>query len=308
MHLETVRHEGPGRLGKLFFDDMTFYTPSLLWSAAAGPAPDSFLTLTDKTQESGRGKIISYGTVFTEPKIHDFGILPSYPSGYDVPEEIAEHAVIKTIEFASQYPGHAAVVEGGKHVALRKRCAENFKDRPLLMIADSDKLIKNQRRLVETVVAIRESISPNTALYMPGVPPHFFPLLSYMGVDFFDLTRPILGTYEKKYYSLTGVQRLDAMKELPCPCISCRDSLPEDLDSTALLNHNISIATAAVKAIREGFRIGSMRNLVEERVSADVVLTGALRILDREATSFLEKYTPLYLPSGDRTFKKTLRG
>ncbi len=307
MHLETVRHEGPGRLGKLFFEDAVFQTPSLLWSSAAGSVPGSFLTLTDKAQEGRKGQIISYGTVLAEPKIHGFGILPSHPSGYDVAEDIAEYAVGKTMEFASAYPGYGAVIEGGKHVALRKRCAENFRDRPLLKIADSDRLIENQRKLVETVIAIKESANPNTALYMPDVPPHFFPLLSYMGVDLFDLTSPILGTYENRFYTLTGVQGLDAMRELPCPCSPCRDAQPENLTRTALLSHNISTAVASVKEIREAFRMGRMRNLVEEKASTDAVLMGALRILDREASEFLEKYTPLHMPSANLGFKNTGR-
>src|SRR3990172_571072 len=183
MHLEIVKHDGPARLGRLHFDDVTILTPSIFWSNAAGPATPIYLELSTSARE--QKPVTDYGTIFSQEKIDRFGIMPSFPSGFDVPREIAGEAVIETLKVAARHPRFGAVVEGGRYIELRRQCAEGLKDRPLLKIAGSDKLLKNHRRLVEVVTTIREIASPNTALYMPDAPPHLYPILAYMGVDMF---------------------------------------------------------------------------------------------------------------------------
>lgn len=291
MHLEIVKHDGPARLGRLHLDDLTIPTPSIFWSNAAGPATPLYLELSTSARE--QRPVTDYGTIFSQEKIDRFGILPSFPSGFDVPREIAGEAVIETLKVAARHPRFGAVVEGGRYIELRRQCAEDLKDRPLLRIADPDKLLKNHRRLVEVVTTIREVASPNTALYMPDAPPHLYPILVYMGVDMFDLKRPILCAHERMYLTPTGISDAESFVEFPCPCEVCAEG-KEKLDMERLLLHNVLVSTACIRDVRESVRIGRLRNLVEEKAACDSTAMGALRILDHERQDFLERYTPMY--------------
>ncbi|MFQ5800215.1 MAG: hypothetical protein ACE5HH_00665 [Candidatus Hydrothermarchaeales archaeon] len=297
MHLEIVKHDGPARLGKLHFEGAVILTPSLFWSSAAGEIPPHYLELSPPGHYTKGRTVVSYGTVFSQERIAQFGILPSFPSGYDSPEGIAKEAVAKTLEFSENYPDFGAVVEGGKYVELRRGCAEKLKDRPILKIANSDRLVRNHRKLVDTVTAVRETASPNTALYMPDIPPYLFSLLAYMGVDMFDLKRAILGAHENIYFTPTGAAEVKRLVELPCSCSICATTIPEEISFDKLLAHNVHVFTACVREVRETIRRGLLRNLVEERAACDVNAMGALRILDAERQDFLERYTPIYAAS-----------
>jgi predicted RNA-binding protein len=291
MHLEIVKHDGPARLGKLHFEGVVVPTPSLFLSPAVGDLHELCLELTPLGSQAKEVAVVSYGSIFSQEKINRFGILPSFPSGYDVPEGIAKEAVERTLEFSRDYPSFGVVVEGGKYVELRERCASELKDRPLLKIADSDMLVGNHRKLVNVVTTLRDMASPNTALYMPDTTPTFFPLLVYMGVDIFDLKRAILGAHENLYFTSTGVIEAKRLMELPCPCSICSSTAPQELIFDKLLAHNIHVFVAGIREVREAIRAGTLRNLVEERAACDVNAMGALRILDSEKQDFLEKYT-----------------
>jgi archaeosine synthase len=296
MHLEILRHDGPGRLGKLHFKDKVYPTPSLLWNKASGAAPPTYLRLASSGNKSKENLLVLYGTISAGERVDKFGILPSHPSGYSVPQELAEEAVEWTLDFASKYPDHGAVVEGGRYAELRRKCAEGLRNRPILKIADSNRLIKNHRALVEVVTQTREIASPNTALYMSDIPPHLFSILVYMGIDLFDLKRPILGSYENLYFTATGFSSVKNLKEFPCPCSVCSRTTPQEISFDELIKHNTSVTTASISEVREAMRTGRLRNLVEERASCDINAMGALRILDLEKHEYLERYTPLYTP------------
>jgi 7-cyano-7-deazaguanine tRNA-ribosyltransferase len=294
MHLEIVRHDGPGRLGKLHFKGKVYSTPSLLWNEVAGVALPIYLRIAPVGTKSKEYSLVSYGTISSGERVDKFGILPSHPLGYNVPRKLAEEAVERTLDFAAKHPDFGAVVEGGKYADLRNKCAEGLGNRPILKIADSDRLIKNHRVLVEVVTQTREITSPNTALYMSNIPPHLFSILVYMGVDLFDLTMPVLGSHEDLYFTPRGFLSVRMLKEFPCPCDVCSNSTPHEIIFDELLRHNINVTVASIREVREAMRAGKLRNLVEERAACDINAMGALRILDLEKPEFLEQYTPLY--------------
>ncbi|GBE18180.1 queuine tRNA-ribosyltransferase [archaeon BMS3Abin16] len=294
MHLEILRHDGPARLGRLHFNDLAYPTPSLLWNTAAGDAPKGYLKISPFTGAGADDEtLIEYGTIFSEPNIDEFGILPSFPTGFNTPLEIAREAVAETLRVADIHPGFGAVLEGGKYLELRREGAEYLRDRPIVEVAQADRLVRNHRKLVEVLTDARETLSPNTALYMPGVPPHLFAVLAYIGVDLFDLRSAVLGAHEGRYLTLRGVFNQSELTELPCPCGMCISSDAADLDFKALLSHNLWVSIATVREIRVALRMGGLRNLVEERVQSDINAMGALRILDRVKADFLEQHTQI---------------
>ena len=163
----------------------------------------------------------------------------------------------------------------------------------MLAIANGAKLIKNSRLLVEIATRARETISPNSALYFPFAPPHFFYLLAYMGVDLFDSADCILKAREKKFATTRGFLRLQSLKELPCSCKICENKIPSELSFSDILTHNINSTKQILKEIREAIRSYTLREVVEEKAACDATAMAALRLLDREKQDFLEKYTAL---------------
>jgi predicted RNA-binding protein len=293
MHLEIMKHDGPARLGKLHFKERIYQTPSLLWNSAAGAVPEGYLEISPLSDETEELALISYGTIFSHHEVASFGILPSFPTGFDTPIEIAREATAETLRYSEKYPGHGVVLEGGRYVELRIAGAEQFKKRPIIKIADADRLIRNHRKLATVLTAIRSVVSPNTALYMSDVPPHLFAILVYMGVDVFDLKQAVLGAHENIYLTLRGGLDFESLVELPCPCAVCASKSPKDFGFDGLLKHNIQITTSAIREVREAIRAGVLRELVEERAANDINAMGALRILDIERKDFLERYTPM---------------
>lgn len=294
MHLEIKKHDGPSRLGLFHYDGLKIKTPNFFsvltdnWSIEH----DIYITSYDNNVNLNP-VILDYGSQFVEKDINGFGILPKMDAGFDVPREIAQESVTKTLDYARRYPDFGAEIVGSKYKDLREECATELKSRPLLALANGDKMVRNPRLLVDIITSIRDIVSPNTAVYLKGVPPHMFCLLSYMGVDFFDSVDCISKAWEKKMITSRGYLDLENIVELPCTCNACKDMTPEDLgsDVNKLIQHNFNATLKTIREIRIAIRLNELRNLVEERASADVNSMVALRLLDREKGDFLERYT-----------------
>jgi len=296
MILEIRRHSGPARLGRLHFEGRKIPTPTLFFLLGKGAGADDDLVLTVPGKGEERSPLVfDYGSLLAVEKIQDFGILPDWPAGMMAPREIAEHAVEETIRFAEGHPDHGAVLQGSRFLDLRLRCAEVFRDRPLIAIGGGSLFLSRPRLLVQILPAVREVLSPNTALYFPSVPPPLFPLLTYMGVDLFDTLDGLLGAAKGRYATLRGSLPIAEMQELPCPCEVCQRSTPETLRTSFedLFSHNLQIALQSLAEVREAIRTNRLRGLVEARASTDLVSMTTLRLLDREGQAFLERYTSL---------------
>ncbi len=296
MHLEILRHSGPARLGKLHSGELKITTPNLFSIATLKAALKHEIYLASyDIQNPPQPVVLDYGGLKIEKKIGGFGILPDEHAGFRVPREFAELSVEKTVQFASKYPEHGAVIQGSCFADLRERCASLLAEHPLLAVANGEKLLQRPRFLAEVLPRIREAISPNSALYFPNAPPHLFALLAYMGVDFFDSAQCLYLASEGRFAAMRGILELNKMKELPCSCEVCRGRAPQDLlqDANLTLAHNFNLAVQAVREIREAIRSNSFRNLVEEKAACDVNAMLLLRLLDREKADFLERYTPV---------------
>ena len=295
MTLEILRHSGPARLGKLHVNGKKLPAPNMfsVITGAADIEHDIYIASYDvKTKKKplfigSRSLNVSEDWKITKKN----QILPDFRVGLSVPRELAEASVNETLRFAKKYPDCGAVIQGSVFLDLREKCARELGERPLFVIANGQRLLKNPRLLVDIVVSIREIILPNSALYFPFAPPHMFYILAYMGVDLFDSAECIIKAREEKMLT-PRILDLRSLKELPCSCAVCRDRTPEDLlDFDLALEHNFSKAGEALKEIREAIRANTLRELVEEKAAGDVNAMAMLRILDREKGDFLERYT-----------------
>lgn len=240
----TTMHDGPARLGK--YDELM--TPAIL------------------------------------NVVNGFNIAKDEPMPFDVPKELAEWSIRRTIENARKSKEKGiAVIHGGKYVDLRIKCAKELDELgyTTLMIANSEKLLTNPRDLVDIVVNIRETVNPNVALYFPFADLNFIPLLVYMGIDFF-------GEFTADYYAYLNIMITpDAKYDLKLYKIY-------DLGFEELKKYNRNNMDFVIREIRENIRNMTLRNLVEERCCTSPEIMSALRILDKKYPEFLEKYTPLY--------------
>lgn len=298
MTLEILRHNGPARLGKLHVNGEKLATPNMFSVITDVVDIEHDIYLASSTVKTHRKPLFVDGgslNVSEDMKIASANsILPDFHVGLVVPRELAEASVDETLRFAEKYPDCGAVIQGSRFLDLREKCARELGERPLFVIANGQKLLKNPRLLVDMIVSVRETIPPNSALYFPFAPPHMFYILSYMGVDLFDSADCIIKAREEKMLT-PRILDLRSLKELPCGCAVCAGKTPEDLLNFDLtLEHNFQKAVEVTKEIREAIRANTLRELVEEKASGSVSAMAMLRILDMEKGDFLEEYTPMF--------------
>jgi len=298
MTLEILKHSGPARLGKFHINDEKLPTPNMFSVVTDSIDIEHDLYIASSDIKTKRAPIFfNYGSLNVrddwEIKFHN-SILPDYHSGLQVPQELAEKSVKETLAFAKEHPEAGAVIQGSRFTGLREKCAMELGERPLFVIANGKRLVRNPRLLVEIVSKVREIIPPNSALYFPFAPPHMFYILAYVGIDFFDSAECIINARKERLLTPKPLD-LHRMKELPCNCSACSRKTPESLanDFDSLLLHNFHEAVKITKEIREAIRTNRLRELVEEKAAGDVTSMAVLRILDTEKPTFLEKYTPI---------------
>ncbi|OPX59968.1 MAG: Archaeosine synthase [Methanobacterium sp. PtaB.Bin024] len=204
------------------------------------------------------------------------------PMPYDVPRELAEWSVQNTLKKAENGKG-LAVIHGSKYVNLRLECANTLEEMGyrLFLVANSEELLKRPRDLLKIIINLRKNMNPNSALFFPFAELNFIPLLVYLGVDLFNQTTA-------DFYARLGVMMTPQgnydLKEYPV----------YDLNFEELKEYNRNSLDFVLREVRAHIKNGTLRNLVEERCCSSPEAMSALRILDRDYSDFLDKYTPLY--------------
>lgn len=239
------------------------------------------------TQHDGPARLGKYGNLKT-PTIFkpddELKIIKDEPMPYDVPKELAEWSVLRTIENAKKSKEKGTgVIHGGKYLDLRIKCAEELDKLGIttFLIANPEELLRNPRDLVDIVVNIRKTVNPNAALYFPFVDINFIPLITYMGVDLF-------GDFSCDYYAYLNVMQTPTAK------YNSTKYQIYDLGLEELKEYNKNTMDFVIREVRENIKNKNLRNLVEERCCTSPEAMSALRILDKKYADFLDRYTHLY--------------
>ena len=210
-------------------------------------------------------------------------IAPSEGSAYNVDKEIAKMNVNKTIELAKDGDYELATIQGSKYTDLRVECALKLEELGYngLIIANSDDLLVHPKDLVHMIVTLRENLNPNTFLIFSFAEPSFMPILSYMGIDAF-----IADSCD--YYSYLNV--------LMTPTKSYNlDEYPiYDMNQKEIKKYNENTLDLVIREIQTHIKNRSLRNLIEERSSANPQVFSTLRILDKDYSNYVLKYNQLY--------------
>ncbi|MCL2607217.1 MAG: DUF5591 domain-containing protein [Methanomassiliicoccaceae archaeon] len=137
----------------------------------------------------------------------------------------------------------------------------------LVVISNAFELRKDPRKMVDTIIRIRNMIGHNVLLYAPGIAdPSNIPLLAYMGVDLFDDSFPVSAGRSGMLYIPEGEVFIggDVSEN---NCLEIRNECSK-----------VVIFTEA----------GRLRELVDQRVSSPS-LVAALRVFDRMGYEYQEE-------------------
>ncbi|MDR0913541.1 MAG: archaeosine tRNA-ribosyltransferase [Methanobrevibacter sp.] len=219
-------------------------------------------------------------------------IVGNQGSAYDIQREIAEWSVELTNKMAKEFINsekyekdniNLAIVQGSKYLDLRIKSINKLEKMGYngFIIANGDDLILHPQNLVDFIVNLRESINPNSYLIFPFAEGSFIPLLSYMGIDGF-----LDGI--ANYYSYLNVLIT------PTKNYDLNEYNLLKLKQEELLVKNKKHLEFILAEVREHIKNGTLRNLVEERSTTSPQNATALKLLDANHQSYLEKYTQLY--------------
>ena len=199
---------------------------------------------------------------------------------FKIQKEIAEEYMQQTIQIAQKEENKEkiAVIQGAQYPELRVKCAQKLEELgyTTLMFANTDELQRNPQDLLEIIIKTRENIKPTTALYFPFATTQIIPILSYIGIDIFDNSRAI---YEAKNNNL----------------MTNTNIYPQEYTITEQLEEeNIRQLNFTIKETRENMKNKTLRNLTEQKATTHPELMTLHRLLDKNYTDYLLKYTQLY--------------
>jgi archaeosine synthase len=160
------------------------------------------------------------------------------------------------------------------------------------VLSNAPGLVGHAEAFVESVVDVRETIPPDTALVTSGVAtPANAATLAYAGVDLVDSNRAYVRGLEGFYQTTDGEAFLEDLEELPCACPVCRTSR-ESFTREDCAEHNVEALRAELARVRERIRAGRLRDYVEGQARHEAWLTATFRRLDQQY-GYLEARTPL---------------
>ena len=207
-------------------------------------------------------------------------VLPHRALPAGTPDEVAE-------AFAPEYPDIDAPSAA---VVSTETATDHGTD--AYALSDAQGIVGHARAFVEGIVAIREAIPDDTALYLPGVAtPANAALLAYAGVDLLDADRAVVKGTQGTYLTSDGEHFLEDLGELPCACPACQVGRDE-FDREDCATHNANALAAELATVRERIRRGRLRNYLEGQARHEGWLTAALRRFDQEY-AYLEQRTPV---------------
>ena len=276
-YFEIHGRDGAARLGELRLSD-PLTTPALVDDSI----DDAGSRWTDE-----RGVPKGYREILT--------VLPhrAFPAGTD--ERVQE-------TFAVDYPD---VDYPSAAVVTAETAADYGADAYIL--SDAPGFVGHASAFREEIIAAREALPSDTALYLSGVAtPRNAATLVYAGVDLLDAKKARVRGLEGFYLTSEGEYFLEDLDELPCNCPACQgkrlDVDPETAETNAAraaafdrgdcADHNEYALEAELAIARRRIRDGRLRDYIEGQARHDQWLTAAFREFDQQY-GYIEERTPV---------------
>ncbi|CAI49344.1 archaeosine synthase [Natronomonas pharaonis DSM 2160] len=161
------------------------------------------------------------------------------------------------------------------------------------VLAGAPGYVGHAAAFVEAVVAVREAIPDDAALYLSGVAtPANVATLVYAGVDLVDEKRARARGLEGFYLTTDGEAFLEDLEELPCACPACQGGR-EAFTRSDCADHNAAMLRAELSRVRTRISDGRLRDYIEGQARHEAWLTAAFRRLDQQY-SYIEERTPVF--------------
>jgi len=161
------------------------------------------------------------------------------------------------------------------------------------VLAGAPGYVGHAEAFVDGVVAVREAVPDDTALYLSGVAtPANAATLVYAGVDLLDEKRARARGLEGFYLTTDGEAFLEDLDELPCACAACRGPVAA-FSRADCADHNANALRAELARVRRRIDEGRLRDYVEGQARHGAWLTATMRRLD-DQYGYLEERTPVY--------------
>jgi archaeosine synthase len=181
------------------------------------------------------------------------------------------------------------------------------------VLSDAPGFVGHAATFREGIIAAREALPPDAALYLSGVAtPRNAATLAYAGVDLLDAKRARARGLQGFYLTHEAERFLADLTELPCSCPACRGKRtvadvdpdadgeaaaavredPAVFDRADCADHNEYALEAELATVRRRIREGRLRDYVEGQARHDQWLTAAFREFDDEYR-YVETRTPV---------------
>ncbi|MFA5771440.1 MAG: tRNA guanosine(15) transglycosylase TgtA [Thermoplasmata archaeon] len=198
----------------------------------------------------------------------------------------------------------ACTVQGGLHLDLRKRCAEELSklDCDIHPIGGVVPLMESYRyqELVDVIMASKQGLLPSRPVHLFGAGhPMIFALAVALGCDIFDSSSYAKYADGDRLMYVDGTRRLNELIESPCSCPVCNKypveelkKMGDDARKKIIAEHNLYASFSEIKAIKEAIYEGRLWELVEQRCRCHPALLSALKRLG-SYTDLLERFEPI---------------
>ncbi len=273
-HFEVLERDGAARLGELRLADPVA-TPALVGEAGV-----------DDDREGVHAVLDDAGSRWREAAEAPEGdparltVLPHRATPRGTPDEVAAAFGPEPVDV--DFPA-AAVVSPATATDLGVDA---------YVLSGGPGYDEHARAFVDGVVAVREAVPPDTALYLAGAAtPANAAALAYAGVDLVDADRALVRGRRGFYQTVDGEQFLEDLEELPCSCPACRRPR-EAFTREHCAEHNVAALSATLSTVRHRIRRGRLRDYLEAQGRHEAFGTAVLRLLD-DRWGYLEPRTPV---------------
>lgn len=267
-YFEVLKRDGPSRIGKLLLE-RTISTPGIITS-------DDYVSA---------GSVYSYASIDEATKTFEaqndqktLSIMPYVPTPLHQEPAFA----LPPIE-----------IDGPKGVMIHP-FSMDLPEKADVYVLSKAGTLKNPRDLVKAVIAVRNKIPSDTALYAPALAtPSNLALLIYLGIDLLDDTRVLADGLLGRYHTRDGIWNWNDLGEIPCRCEHCQEMEIGRKNSVLIIAHNVLKLEEELLTVREMIRSETVREYIEKQVRVSPDQTATLRLLDQEH-QYLERRTPQY--------------
>lgn len=316
VNYEIARQDGPGRIGKLIVGEFTFTTPCLASSSDIHlkytPARDSSSIPFDLSEPNIIiANLPSWQFLGINPDDNPLSVLQELRKLIEIPKnvnqfvQLPQDAAQLDTQDKTQFLSLNSAVQEELSKEYPLACAQpldweydNWNNHEkseivLVNLFNISQFLRRPRQLIEKLFSLHSAINQRNILYAPSVPPFYFPLLSYLGIDIFDASFAVLASIKGLFLVDEGIYL--AKKPFPnCSCSACYNA-GDDEFSSVLLKHNILVTENQINRCRWAIREGKLWDLVR-RTAVDIPeILVAMRLL-KHYYGFLEGHSPIFKP------------